>query len=214
MHHALFCRIARHWKIQQIAFQKQQMSSSFNQNNIHRSIVPPEFSLIICFWFSKQILPCSTQRRYFRWRHRNRCEGYQGSHGGLECKSRSGASIERRWRLFVPLVLKRIRQVVAVARSVALDFEKLLLLGDLFCRTMCFAQCVIWSPVFFVIGTRKSILNTAWHKGLRIDFVREQGGRLRSGKVHYILATHTPCIFLYEMEILCHYRMPLPSPIL
>ena len=59
--------------------------------------------------------------------HRNGCESHGGSHDGLACKSRSGASVERRWRLFVPLVLN----VFATCRSwhwgtSQSDFEKLL----------------------------------------------------------------------------------------
>ena len=46
------------------------------------------------------------------------------------------------------------------------------------------------------LDRRKSILDTALQKGLGTDFVREQGGSLRSGKAHY---TDT-CIYLLHMR--------------
>ena len=92
---------AKHGQIPQMAPPHQHIKKQHSP--FHHSI--PKISCI--FWLSlakSSILPCSTPRRNFMWRDRNGRESHGGSHDGLACKSRSGPSVERRWRLFVPLV--------------------------------------------------------------------------------------------------------------
>lgn len=160
---------AKHGQIPQMAPPNQHIKKQHSP--FHRSI--PKFSCI--FWLSlakSSILPCSTRRRYFRWRHRNGREGHGGSHDGLACKSRSGASVERRWRLFVPLVLKRIGQVVTqvggvvrkiwtirfweVVRSLLASYDDVFRLWFVF-------QCMIRSP-FSKTGGNPSCLTLLYKK--------------------------------------------------
>ena len=97
-------------KVPQIPLQKQQISTNkkFKHPPIHRS--PSNFSQYFS-GFPTKSSHVQLPRRYFRWRHRNGCEGYGGSHDGLTCKSRSGPSVERRWCVFVPLVWNKVQIV-------------------------------------------------------------------------------------------------------